>query len=49
MRVGGIKFKVVVYTPAEGAVILPLYLLYPYMYSVWPTHAEIYSNYRNLT
>jgi hypothetical protein len=36
------KYKGVVYTPAERTDILPLYLLYPYMYSVWPTQAEIY-------
>jgi hypothetical protein len=27
-------YKVVVYTPAERADTLPLFLLYPYMYSV---------------
>jgi hypothetical protein len=29
-----ITYKVVVYAPAERAAILPLFLLYPYMYSV---------------
>ncbi len=48
MRVGGctpspflstITSKVVVYAPAERAATLPLFLLYPYMYSV--VHSEL--------
>jgi hypothetical protein len=49
MRVGGarpspftlftITYKVAVYAPAERADILPLFLLYPYMYSV--VHSEV--------
>jgi hypothetical protein len=31
-----ITYKVVVYAPAERAVTLPLFLLFPYMYSVVP-------------
>jgi hypothetical protein len=40
--VSNIKYKGVVYTPAERTDILPLYLLSPYMYPMWPTQAEIY-------
>ncbi len=32
-----ITYKVVVYAPAERADTLPLFLLYPYMYSVLTT------------
>jgi hypothetical protein len=32
--VSTITYKVVMYTPAERADSLPLFLLYPYMYSV---------------
>ncbi len=32
-----IMYKVVVYAPAERAETLPLFLLYPYMYSVGKT------------
>jgi hypothetical protein len=36
-----ISFKVVVYAPAERAEALPLFLLYPYMYSVFSTVKNI--------
>ncbi len=35
-----ITYKVVVYAPAEWADTLPLFLLYPYMYSVFETEAN---------
>jgi hypothetical protein len=35
------KYKVVVYAPAEMADPLPLFLLYPYMYSVIATTTSI--------
>jgi hypothetical protein len=48
VRVGGARstpftistiiYKVVVYTPDEKADTLPLFLLYPYMYSLWQEH-----------
>ncbi len=50
MRVGGarsppftistISYKVVVYSPAERADTLPLFLLYPYMYSEGQSNPE---------
>ncbi len=36
-HISTITFKVEVYAPAESADSLPLFLLYPYMYSVKPT------------
>jgi hypothetical protein len=37
-----ITYKVVVYAPAVRADTLPLFLLYPYMYSVVQTMADLY-------
>jgi hypothetical protein len=36
------RAKVVVYAPAERAVTLPLFLLYPYMYSVQVTFSHYF-------
>ncbi len=39
---------VVVYAPAERALTLPLFLLYPYMYSVVYSHQRRAAGYRGL-